>query len=197
MADTITIKHPQVRNQGIKAVPARFVATGVARGERISGVKGYVSNISSGERKDGTEILWIAKPFQGNKYRWMLMFDLTGQEGMYRLDVVGLGAGGGQLQGVSADTDEFEVKGKVGVVAIEYPADGQDITDESQYFTAYGTQTNTVVLANCGATPADFINDLLSINFWAATFPPLSSGTVQLIVTDNHNQSDTKTVVIH
>jgi hypothetical protein len=133
---------------------------------------------------------------EGFRYRWMLLFRLKKDEigKPYTLVVQGFDASTGGNPIGQPERREFEVReaGAKGL-EIQYPAnDGYVITgDEINNFMTYGTTTDFIDSATLGPQAADFIYDDLQENFWAATFPPLTSSANQTITVTNRS-SDTR-----
>lgn len=196
MADKVRIRHPQASNVGVDSVPLRFIAAGTAKGDEIKRVRGEITLLDenkqpTGEPIRGRQLFFVTRPRSASeKYRWMILFSLRrDQAGSYRLDVVGLDQHNLDIADSEDDVDSFDVGGNFGV-SFDYPPPGHTITgQEKDYFCAYGSTDRSVVFADLGAQLAEMIYDDLTINFWSAQFPPLtSSGQQTLEVTDADDQ---------
>jgi hypothetical protein len=191
--DKVDIKHPRPHNTGRKAVPPVFVAAGTATGNIVR-VVGRVTG-------HGQEL--VRHPFywarRGGKCHWQMLFRVR-EPGRYALAVTGFSDTDAPLHHDTVTA--FEVKDVLATRGIQttYPDNNQDITDEKDYFIAYGVPTSDLLDATMtptggAAIHAETLNTELTVSpqFWSAQFPPLSAGTYRLDEQDASSGNDPRT----
>jgi len=128
-------------------------------------------------------------------YRWTLLFNLPAP-GRYQLSVGGETA----THPVEPVTIGITAEGRAKamqpfIVHIDSHSDGDNITSEKDDFTPYGLLTErplgvvTMTDSHGGITyPDATFSDHVVLQFWSATFPPLSPETYTLYVADSIKQ---------
>lgn len=131
------------------------------------------------------------------RYRWAIVLKPPGP-GKYVLTVTGLGADGKLVP----ETASVGFTVALGVATITYPASYQDITLEASNLFAYGDligyPLGLLELKNSSGTviqPTSVDSDYVILEYWCASYPPLSPGLYSLRVQDVNGNGEISTDV--
>jgi hypothetical protein len=191
----VIIKWPKNGNPAINVVGRRrvLVASGRAH-EQIIGVFGECwPTAQPGQVIQGRTISYqhcFPNSLGGPCfYRWIIAIALPAQD-EYELKVTGIAADG------SSDSDRKVFNVLHHVVTITSHNDGDNITDEADYFTPSGGITNypletaTMTDTNANIIRASYkYSDYNDYQFWYAQFPPIPTGVYVLFVEDSAGSS--------
>ncbi|QEG30613.1 hypothetical protein GobsT_54180 [Gemmata obscuriglobus] len=202
----IEVKHPTVCNRDDRPnggrdrrVPGLFISAVRIRDE--PDIVGIVATLDAPPREQkaipGTAA-WMYTDGDGNRYYFTLFGDDERRisSGVHTLYLSKVNAQNGielvkQVQ--------FESNGLWGekFIEFEYPAPNADISDERDYFVAYGPLSHDAVsvwLAEGGRTIlAESLFSSLSNSFWIAVFPSLDSGSHNYVLNALDSNVDTAT----